>query len=106
MKTFALYILAILMAAGCGWLQISLHDLLLTALAVLASTMFLGALHPNRPWMWAVIFVAIVLTAHLLTSRTNRTEVLASCLVIVPAIVGAYGGSLMRHAVRALWRAQ
>ena len=43
-----------LCAIGTGWADVTINDLLFTALLVLASCVMLGLLRPRRPWRWVV----------------------------------------------------
>jgi hypothetical protein len=100
----AIYLLGGLLGLGAGLLDVKVGDLLFTALAVLASTMLLGALRPNKPWRWMPMiatFVPIVrLLAFLfLTERPDRAQIYESLLELLPAAVGAYGGALGRGVV-------
>ncbi|HEX4486599.1 MAG TPA: hypothetical protein VH088_10055 [Terriglobales bacterium] len=101
------YVLGILLALASGWVQVRIHDLLLTALMVLASSMLLGALKPEKPWRWAVLFLIIIPVMQLSVpflaiEKPTRAEILESVLVFLPAVVGAYGGSVLKKAVHAL----
>jgi hypothetical protein len=107
MKSSAAYVLGILLALASGWVQIRIHDLLLTALMVLASAMLMGSLSPRKPWRWAVLFLIVVRLMQSVTplfgvEKPIRVEILESFLLFLPAIVGAYGGSVLRRAVYAL----
>ena len=108
MKT---YLLGIFLAAASGWVQVRIHDLLLTALMVLASAMLLGALAPERPWRWALGFLVVVplvqiMASILETEKTTRGEFLESLLTFLPATVGAYGGAVLRRALRSVHNGQ
>ena len=48
----SIYVLGSILGIGAGILDVKVGDLLLTAMFVLASTMLLGALRPERPWRW------------------------------------------------------
>ena len=97
-----IYVLGALLGVSAGIIDTKFSDLLLTALFVLASTMLLGALRPQRPWRWTLliaIFVPIVRTiAYLvLTEKPDRARILESFLGFLTGIAGAYGGSLARQ---------
>jgi len=86
-----------------GAIDVKYGDLLLTALFVLASTMVLGALHPEKPWRWTLligIMVPAVQIAAFLSFRRHlyRTQIYQSFLGFVTGIAGAYGGALARKA--------
>src|SRR5437764_14256384 len=98
-----IYVLGAILGMCAGILDIKFGDLLLTALFVLASTMLLGVLRPERPWRWTVIvgvFVPLVqLIAYLsLTRKPYRAQIYESFLGFLPGIAGAYGGALGRKA--------
>lgn len=99
------YIFAVVAGVLSGWVDLKVGDLLLTALVVLAACMFLGVFRPARPWRWVVLVAAAVPLANLigyvvLTQKPYRAQIYESFLAFLPAIAGAYGGSLMRGAIR------
>jgi ABC-type multidrug transport system permease subunit len=101
------YFLAILAGIGTGFTDVTVDDLLFTALLVLASCMFLGLLRPRQPWRWVVsVVVFIPLTewvANLSTAfKPTRAQIYGSFLTALPGIAGAYGGSLMRSVIENL----
>jgi len=98
------YLLALLLGAVAGYIQIKFGDLMLTALVVMAFTMFLGILRPQRPWRWMLLVAASVLLLQgaayfLLTERSSREQIFESMLGFLTGTVGAYGGSLFRRAL-------
>jgi hypothetical protein len=98
------YILAATAGAITGWVDVTVNDLLLTALLVLMACMGLGITRPRRPWRWAVIVGAFIplteLAAFLiLTVKPSRGQVWGSFLASLPGIAGAFGGSLVRGVV-------
>jgi hypothetical protein len=95
------YVLAAVAGIGTGWADVTIDDLLFTALLVLMACMLLGLLRPRWPWRWAVVvgmFIPLTeLAAYLiLTMKPTRAQVYGSFLASLPGIAGAYGGSLMR----------
>jgi len=50
----AFYALAALAGIAIGWADVTVNDLLFTALLVLAACMLLGLMRPLRPWRWVV----------------------------------------------------
>ena len=95
------YVLAAVAGIGTGWVDVSVNDLLFTALLVLAACMLLGTLRPRWPWRWVVVVVAFVPLSELaaytiLAVKPTRGQVYGSFLTALPGIAGAYGGSLMR----------
>ena len=111
MKDLRLYLLAAGLGLSAGILDVKIGDLLLTALCVLASTMLLGALSPQRPWRWILIvgvFVPIlqVLAFFFLTRKPYRAQIYESLLGFLTGTAGAYGGSAGRKALTELLRKQ
>ena len=103
-----IYVLGAVLGIGAGLLELKAGDLLLTALFVLASTMLLGLLRPERPWRWTLtvaVFVPLVqlLAYVLLAEKPYRAQIYESFLGFLTGIAGAYGGALGRRAVNALW---
>src|ERR1700726_4337624 len=95
------YLLAALAGAGTGGGEVTIHDLLFTALLALVACMLLGLLRPRWPWRWVVVvgvFIPLTeLAAYVvLTLKPTRAQVYGSFLAALPGIAGAYGGSLMR----------
>ena len=98
------YLVATFVGIGIGWANVSINDLLFTALLVLMACMLLGLLRPRWPWRWVVVVgVFIPLTelgAYLImTVKPTRAQVYGSFLAALPGIAGAYGGSLMRGVI-------
>jgi hypothetical protein len=98
------YLLAAMLGALAGWLDIKVGDLLLTAMVVLAANMLLGILRPRRPWRWVLlvgVFVPVVewLAYFFLTQKPERAQVYESFLAFLPGIAGAYGGAIGRGVV-------
>ena len=104
-----IYILGAVLGVCAGVLDVKFGDLLLTALFVLAATMLLGALRPQRPWRWTVlvgVFVPVVQCAayFLLTEKPYRAQIYESFLGFLTGIAGAYGGSAARKGIAELWK--
>jgi ABC-type multidrug transport system permease subunit len=104
MKDAPIYVLAVVLGIGAGILDVKVGDLLLTALFVLASTMLLGVLRPQRPWRWILIVAVFVpllqLLAYLfLTEKPYRAQIYESFLGFLTGMAGAYAGSAGRRAV-------
>ena len=92
-----------------GFLNVKFGDLLLTALFVMAATMLLGALRPQRPWRWTLlvaVFVPLVqgMAFLLLTEKPYRTQIYESFLGFLTGVAGAYGGSVARTGLGELFR--
>ena len=101
------YMLAALAGIGTGWVDVTVNDLLFTALLVLMACMLLGLLRPRWPWRWVVVVVIFIPLAELvayaiLTVRPTRGQVYGSFLTALPGTAGAYGGAVMRRAIDTL----
>ena len=60
-----------------GFLDVKFGDLLLTALFVLAATMLLGALRPQRPWRWTLLVAVFVPLVQLIAYAAADRETLS-----------------------------
>jgi len=101
------FLLAVLCGIGAGWADVTINDLLFTALLVLASCMLLGLLRPRWPWRWVALVGAFIplteLAAYVIqTVKPSRAQIYGSFLAFLPGIAGAYGGSLMRGVIENL----
>ena len=99
------YVFAVIAGVLSGWVDIKIGDLLLTALVVLGACMLLGVLRPARAWRWVAIVGVMVPIAELfgylvLTQKPYRAQIYESFLAFLPAIAGAYGGAMLRGAIR------
>ncbi|HVO79752.1 MAG TPA: hypothetical protein VMT28_03415 [Terriglobales bacterium] len=108
-RDLGIFVLAGLLGAVAGCLDVQIGDLLLTALFVLASTMFLGVLRPHKPWRWTVAVAAFVpalqLLAYLfLTEKPYRSQIYESFLGFLTGTAGAYAGSAGRRAFDTIFR--
>jgi hypothetical protein len=102
------YLLAGMLGALAGWLDIKVGDLLLTAIAVLMANMLLGFLSPRKPWRWVLLigaFVPIVewLAYFFLSQKPQRAQIYESFLAFVPGIAGAFGASIGRNVMDKLF---
>jgi TctA family transporter len=96
------YLLAALCGVGAGWADVSINDLLFTALLVLSACILLGMLRPRWPWRWVLVVGACIplteMAAYMmLTVKPTRAQVYGSYLAFLPGIAGAYGGSILRR---------
>ncbi len=103
-STTTAYTFALLLGLCVGIMSILVDDLLFTALLVLASTMLLGALRPDRPWRWTLLVASFVPVAQLvaflfMSEKPYRAQIYESFLDFLPGIVGAYAGALGRGVV-------
>ena len=98
------YLLAVMLGALAGWVNIKVGDLLLTAMVVLAACMLLGILSPRKPWRWVLlvgVWVPVVewLAYFFLSQKPGRAQIYESFLAFLPGIAGAFGGAMGRGLV-------
>jgi hypothetical protein len=98
----AIYLIAALLGICAGVLDVKIGDLLLTALFVLAATLLLGMLRPERPWRWiltvGVCVPALQLLAYIfLLEKPYPAQIYESFLGFLTGIAGAYGGAVARR---------
>jgi hypothetical protein len=98
------YLLAVMLGALAGWVNIKVGDLLLTAMVVLAACMLLGILSPRKPWRWVLlvgVFVPLVEWSayFFLSQKPERAQIYESFLAFLPGIAGAFGGAMGRGLV-------
>jgi ABC-type multidrug transport system permease subunit len=103
------YILAVLLGLSAGLLEITVSDLLATALFVMICTMVLGFIRPRSPWRWILIIGGLVPVVRLLaylvmTERASRAQLWESGLGLLTGTAGAYCGMFARKAVDELFR--
>ncbi len=103
------YVLAVLLGAITGYVNVRVEDLMLTAVMVTAFAMFLAFLRPEHPWRWAVVVSAIIpigeVVAFKMTGqKLNRAGISEAILAVLPANAGAYGGAALRTVIRELWK--
>jgi hypothetical protein len=106
---FFYYLLAALCGALAGWVDITVGDLLFTAMIVLSACMLLGFVRPRKPWRWVLVvgvFVPIAqgLAYQFLSQRRERAQIYESFLAFMPGIAGAFGGALGRGVVDSLFK--
>jgi hypothetical protein len=101
------YALAALAGIGTGYVDVTVNDLLFTALLVLAACMLLGMLQPRWPWRWVaavVVFIPLTeLAAYtIMAVKPTRGQVYGSFLTVLPGTAGAYGGAVVRRVIDTL----
>lgn len=103
------YALAVLLGIGSGVVHVAVEDPLLTALAVLMATMFLGFMRPERPWRWTLLVSLFVPIVMIVANRMHYYQTLSraglygSVLIMLPGIAGAYGGSFGRIFIKEMF---
>jgi energy-converting hydrogenase Eha subunit A len=105
----SIYVLAVLLGAATGYVNVRVEDLMLTAVMVTAFAMFLAFLRPEHPWRWAVVVSAMIpigeVVAFKMTGqKLNRAGISEAILAVLPANAGAYGGATLRTVIRELWK--
>jgi uncharacterized membrane protein YfcA len=105
----SIYAIGAVLGLTAGFLDVKFGDLLLTALFVMAATMLLGALRPQRPWRWTLlvaVFVPLVQGGAylLLTEKPYRAQIYESFLGFLTGVAGAYGGSVAGTGLAELFR--
>lgn len=103
------YFVAVLLGMSAGMLQITVGDLLVTAIFVMLSTMVLGYIRPRNAWRWTLLvggFVPVFqLAAYLLMAqKPYRAQVWGSLLGLITGVAGAYSGAVARKGVDELFR--
>ena len=98
------YLLAVMLGALAGWVNIKVGDLLLTAKVVLAALMLLGILSAPKPWRWVLLVGVLVpvvewLAYFFLSQKPERAQIYESFLAFLPGIAGAFGGAMGRGLV-------
>ena len=96
--------LAVMLGALAGWVNIKVGDLLLTAMVVLAACMLLGILSPRKPWRWVLLVGVLVpvvewLAYFFLSQKPERAQIYESFLAFLPGIAGAFAGAMGRGLV-------
>lgn len=103
------YAFAVLLGLAAGILEITINDLLVTAIFVVFATMVLGFIRSQRAWRWSVLVAVFVplfrLAAYLFLSQySDRAQIWESVFALVVGIVGSYAGVLGRMGVDELFR--
>lgn len=96
------YLLGGLSGVGIGWVDLTVNDLLFTALLVLAAGMLLGILRPWRPWRWVIAIVIFIPLTEFVAYRVTHIQptngqIFGSFLTALPCLAGAYGGAVVRN---------
>jgi len=104
-----IHVLAVLLGLAAGMLEITINDLLVTAIFVMIATMVLGFMRPQRAWRWTLLVAVFVpllrLAAYaVLNQRADRAQIWESALGFLTGTAGAYGGVLARRGVDELFR--
>jgi hypothetical protein len=102
----------VVVALGCGALigyaQLRWGELAISALLLAMVTMFLGAMRPRRPWLWALLVALCVPAAQLFAyigrEHFTRGAIFGSSALLAPAFVCAYGGAVGRKLVGELFK--
>lgn len=103
-----IYVLGIFLGICAGIIQARIDFLLLTALFVLVSTMLLGILCSRKAWRWVFVvgvFVPIIqlLAFVVMKQKPYPAQIYESFLGFLTGFAGAYGGVVLRMAIRELF---
>lgn len=89
-----------------GWMQLYSNEPQLPILLLLGFGFFAGYARPSYAWAWALLlglwvplaeFTALAIGLKL----SYRPDILASCVALIPAFIGAYAGVFVEWAARA-----
>ncbi|MGB9104359.1 MAG: hypothetical protein WCC59_06365 [Terriglobales bacterium] len=101
-------LVALAFGALIGYAQLRWGELAISALLVAMVTMFLGAMRPRRPWLWALLVALCVPAAQLFAyigrEHFTRGAIFGSFALLAPAFVCAYGGAVGRKLVGELFK--
>jgi hypothetical protein len=98
-------VVALVLAVFTGYLNTHTDELMVLVPWIVVATTGLGLAQPRRPWLWALLIGAAVPSAQILfyllglrvPYPNNPTDMATSCVVFVPAFVGAYVGAAIRR---------
>lgn len=98
------YLVAAALGVFAGWVNQIVADQLLTALCVLAFSMFMGVWKKQRPWRWLLsVWLGVPLTMayyHFVVHRPHdRGQIYGAFLQVLAASAGANGGHFMREMI-------
>lgn len=90
-------------AIVAGYLQIAQPNLLVTVTFILFAGIALGAMWPDKSWVWGIILGLGVPTAYMVTSilgipvdESTRPNIVIAFVAILPAIAGTTSGVILR----------
>lgn len=93
----------ILLGVLIGWMKLYSTEPQLPTLLLLVFGFFAGYAKPQNAWVWALLlgiwvplaeFTALAIGLKL----TYRPDILASCVALIPAFIGAYAGVFVEWA--------
>ena len=98
------YIIAVALGLFSGWVNQVVDDPLLTALCVLAFSMFMGVWKKEQPWRWMLLVwmgVPLMLAYYHFVVHLphKRGEVYSAFLQVLAGSAGAHGGHFMREMI-------
>ncbi len=99
------YLFAVFLGVLTGWFDLRTDEVSLTILLLVVFGLFLGFAQPRHAWRWALILAVWVPLGAFVAGTLRLNGVvqaepnwLASLFAFVPALVGAYGGALVKWA--------
>jgi len=91
------YLMGAVAGVGTGWVDVTVNDLLFTALLVLMACMLLGLLRPRWPWRWVVVVAIFIPLTELVAYWIMTVKTYARPGVwIVPDRLAGNSGCLWR----------
>lgn len=102
------YVLALLLGAISGLVEVKLGDLMLTGFLAMFFCMLMGALRPARPWRWVLVVCSCIplsrlFAADVLHIYTERAQIYEAFASFITGNAGAYVGALGRRRTDDLW---
>lgn len=98
--------LALLCGLFAGWIDFQTTEIQATLLVVLIGSAALGFIQPRGAWRWAILIALGLPLAYslfplfgLLPKEQPNPGVYATLIALLPALVGAYGGVLIRRTI-------
>jgi hypothetical protein len=92
-------------AIVAGYLQIAQPNLLVTVAFILIAGIGLGAMWPDKSWVWGIILGLGIPAAYAITSvlgipvdESTRPNIVIAFVAILPAIAGTTSGVALRFA--------
>ncbi|HMK29493.1 MAG TPA: hypothetical protein VK473_07400 [Terriglobales bacterium] len=102
------FVLALTLGATAAFVHLRYHDLSLLLVSI--SAMSLALARPERPWRWALVVALCLpagqLLAYLTREHPTRAMVFGSFIGLVPGLIAAYGGAVMRRGFDVLFPRQ
>jgi hypothetical protein len=99
------YLFALFLGLVIGWIDMHSIEVQPTVLLLLVFGLFMGFAEPKHAWRWAILLAVWVplggfaaQVVGLRTAAPAEPGVFASFIAFIPALIGAYGGALVKRA--------